>query len=268
MKDKVIIITGASSGIGRACVYRFAQQGAKVVFGARNKEKLDTIEKDLKEKHNDVLAVPTDVSEPDSCKNLIHKTIEKYGKIDILINNAGVSMRGLFEHTNVDVIKKLMDINFWGMVYCTKYALPHLLKSKGSVIGISSIGGFQGLPGRTGYSSSKFAMHGFLETLRIETLKKGLHVLVAAPGFTATNVRKSALGPDGDPQGESPRNENKMMKPDEVAKVIEKGIRKRRRTIIMTTEGKLTVFLNRIIPKYMDKLTYKHLAKEPNSPFS
>jgi short-subunit dehydrogenase len=177
-------------------------------------------------------------------------------------------MRGLFEHTELDVLKKLMDVNYWGTVYCTKYALPYLLETKGSVIGVSSIAGFQGLPGRTGYSSSKFAMHGFLETLRIETLKKGLHVLIAAPGFTSTNVRKSALGPYGNPQGESPRDENKMMKPEDVAKTIEMGIRRRRRTIIMTTEGKLTVFLNRIIPKFMDRLTYSHLAKEPDSPFN
>ncbi|MFP3861127.1 MAG: SDR family oxidoreductase [Bacteroidales bacterium] len=268
MKDKVVIVTGASSGIGKACVYRFANQGAKVIFGARNKEKIEEIALDLKNQHKEVIAVQTDVSDPDSCKNLIDTAVKNFGKIDVLINNAGVSMRGLFENTGIEVIKKLMDINFWGTVYCTKFALPYLLETKGSVIGVSSIAGFQGLPGRTGYSSSKFAMHGFLETLRIETLKKGLHVLVAAPGFTATNVRKSALGPDGNPQGESPRNEHKMMKPEDVAKVIEKGIKKRRRTIIMTTEGKLTVFLNRIIPKYMDKLTYKHLAKEPNSPFS
>lgn len=268
MKDKIVIITGASSGIGKACVYRFAGKGAKVVFGARNTEKIKAIELDLKNQNKEAIAVQTDVSDPDSCKYLIDTAVKNFGQIDILINNAGVSMRGLFENTEIEVIKKLMDINFWGTVYCTKFALPYLLESKGSVIGVSSIAGFQGLPGRTGYSSSKFAMHGFLETLRIETLKRGLHVLIAAPGFTATNVRKSALGPDGNPQGESPRNEHKMMKPDDVARVIEKGIKKRRRTIIMTTEGKLTVFLNRIIPKYMDKLTYNHLAKEPNSPFS
>ncbi len=268
MKNKVVIVTGASSGIGKACVYRFANQGAKVVFAARNLEKLKEIEKDLTARNKDVMAVQTDVSDEEACKQLIDKTVEKYNKIDVLLNNAGISMRGLFADTNIDVLKKIMDINFWGTVYCTKYALPHLLKTKGSVIGVSSIAGFQGLPGRTGYSSSKFALHGFLETLRIENLKKGLHVMIAAPGFTSTDVRKSALGPDGEAQGESPRDENKMMTPDEVAAIIQRGIKKKRRTIIMTTEGKLTVLLNRIIPNYMDRLTYHHLAKEPDSPFN
>jgi short-subunit dehydrogenase len=268
MKDKVIVVTGASSGIGKACVYHFANNGAKVVFAARNLEKLKNIEDDLLSQDKEVMAVQTDVSDQAACKNLIDKTVERFGKIDVLLNNAGVSMRGLFSTTELDVIRKLMNINFWGTVYCTKYALPYLIETKGSVVGVSSIAGFQGLPGRTGYSSSKFAMHGFLETLRIENLKKGLHVMVAAPGFTSTNVRKSALGPNGDPQGSSPRDENKMMSPEEVAITIEKGIKRKRRTIIMTTEGKLTVFLNRIIPKYMDRLTYKHLAKEQNSPFN
>jgi len=186
----------------------------------------------------------------------------------VLINNAGISMRGLFQDTSLDVLHKLMDTNFWGTVYCTHYALPHLLKKKGSVVGISSIGGFQGLPGRTGYSSSKFAMHGFLETLRVEHLKNGLHVMIAAPGFTSTNVRKSALGPDGLSQGESPRDENKMMTPDKVAKIIAQGVKRRKRLIIMTGEGKLTVFIRRLAPKLIDKITYRVMAREPDSPFN
>jgi len=268
MQEKVIIITGASSGIGRALALEYARGANKIVLAARNIEKLEKLSTEIGKKGNQVLAVQTDVSIENDCKNLILKSVEAFGKIDVLINNAGISMRALFEDSELDVIRKLMDVNFWGTVYCTKHALPHLLKTKGSVIGVSSIAGFQGLPGRTGYSSSKFALHGFLETLRIETLKKGLHVMIAAPGFTSTNVRKSALGPDGDPQGESPRDENKMMTPDEVAAIIQRGIRKKRRTIIMTTEGKLTVFLNRIIPNYMDRLTYHHLAKEHDSPFN
>ncbi len=266
MKEKVVIITGASSGIGEACVYDYLNKGHKVVMAARNEQKLNDIQTKVSKNGQEVLAVPTDVSKEEDCKNLIDQTIKHYGKIDILINNAGISMRALFKDIETDVIKKLMDVNFWGTVYCSKYALPYLIEQKGSLVGVSSIAGFQGLPGRTGYSSSKFAMHGFLETLRIENLKKGLHVMIAAPGFTSTNVRMSALGPDGNKQGESPRDESHMMSPAKVAFIISKGIKKRKRLIIITMEGKITVLLRRIVPTYIDRLTYRIFAKEPNSP--
>ncbi|MFW6268198.1 MAG: SDR family oxidoreductase, partial [Marinilabiliaceae bacterium] len=184
MKDKVIIITGASSGIGLACAREFAARGGRVSLAARNSEKLQAIEKALSESGHEVLVTPTDVSREEDCKKLVDKTIERFGKIDILVNNAGISMRALFKDVELSVLKQLMDVNFWGTVFCTKYALPWLLETKGSVVGVSSIAGFVGLPGRTGYSASKFAMHGFLHTLRVENLKTGLHVLIAAPGFT------------------------------------------------------------------------------------
>ncbi|MBS3769959.1 MAG: SDR family oxidoreductase [Bacteroidales bacterium] len=267
MEDKVIIITGASSGIGKAFAYVFSDKGARVVLAARNKEKLEEIEQDLKAKNREILTVKTDVSVEADCKNLIDKTVRQFGRIDVLINNAGLSMRGLFEDLHPEVLEKVMNVNFWGTVYCTKYALAYLFKTQGSVVGISSIAGFHGLPGRTGYSSSKFAMQGFLESLRVETLRKGLHVMIAAPGFTSTDVRKSALGPDGKAQGKSPRDESKMMSPERVAEIVARGIKKRNRTIIMTTEGKLTVLLKKIAPKLLDQITYKVMAKEPDSPF-
>ena len=267
MEDKVIIITGASSGIGKAFAYVFSDKGARVVLAARNKEKLEEIEQDLKAKNREILTVKTDVSVEADCKNLIEKTVRQFGRIDVLINNAGLSMRGLFEDLHPEVLEKVMNVNFWGTVYCTKYALAHLFKTQGSVVGISSIAGFHGLPGRTGYSSSKFAMQGFLESLRVETLRKGLHVMIAAPGFTSTDVRKSALGPDGKAQGKSPRDESKMMSPERVAEIVARGIKKRNRTIIMTKEGKLTVLLKKIAPKLLDQITYKVMAKEPDSPF-
>ena len=196
------------------------------------------------------------------------ETIKNFGRIDILINNAGISMRALFKDVELNVLKRLMDVNFWGAVYCTKYALPYLQASKGSVVGISSIAGFIGLPGRTGYSASKFALHGFLETLRIENLKTGLHVLIAAPGFTATNVRKVALTAHGGQQGETPRAEDKMMSAETVAIHLAKAIKKRKRTLILTfVEGKLTVFLRKWLPSLVDRLAYNHMAKEPDSPF-
>ena len=176
-------------------------------------------------------------------------------------------MRALFSDLDVDVIRKVMDVNFWGAVYCTKSAFPYLLKSKGSIVGISSIAGKKGLPGRTGYSASKFALEGFLETIRTENLKKDLHVLVACPGFTASNIRQSALAKDGSQQGESPRDESSMMSSDEVAKHIYNAVVKRKRDLILTGNGKLTVWLNKFFPAFMDKMVYNHMAKEPDSPF-
>ena len=267
MKDKVVIITGASSGIGLALAKEFARRGAILSLAARNIEALDAISKELMLQGTKVIAIKTDVSNASDCLQLVRTTVKTFGKIDILINNAGVSMRALFKDVELEVIKKLMDVNFWGTVYCTKFALPYLLASKGSVVGISSVVGYVGLPGRIGYVASKFAMNGFLETLRTENLKTGLHVLLAAPGFTASNVRKSALTATGTPQGETPREEEKMMKPEKVANHIIKAIKKRKNKIILTFfEGKLTVFVNKWFPSLVSRVAYKKMAKEPDSP--
>ena len=265
MKNKVVIVTGASSGIGKALVMELMSMNAKVVMASRNKAMLDELI--ANSNNTNVLAVETDVTKEEDCKSLIEATINKYGKIDVLINNAGISMRALFDEVSIDVIKKVMDVNFWGTVYCTKYALPHILKSKGSVVGVSSIAGYKGLPGRTGYSASKFAMQGFLEVIRIENIKKGLHVLIACPGFTASNIRKVALSKDGSQQGETPLDESKLMSAEEVSKKIVNAIIKRKNSVIMTSQGKMTVLLNKFFPKLVDKLVYNHMAKEPDSPF-
>jgi short-subunit dehydrogenase len=176
-------------------------------------------------------------------------------------------MRALFEDVDLSVLRRLMDTNFWGTVYCSKFALPYLMKSKGSLVAISSIAGYKGLPGRTGYSSSKFAIQGLLEVIRIENRKKGLHVLIAAPGFTASNIRNVALAKDGSQQGETPLDESKLMPAETVAIKIADAIEKRKRTLILTTQGKMTVLLNKFFPTFMDKMVYNHMAKEPDSPF-
>jgi len=266
MKDKVIIVTGASSGIGASCAIEFANKGAKVVLAARNMDKLKEVEEKLLNIGAQVLSVKCDVSIQNDCKHLMEQTIAKFGGIDILINNAGISMRAVFNDMDLDVMEKIMGINFFGTVYCTKYALPHILKNKGSVVGISSIAGFVGLPARTGYSASKFAMQGFLEALRTENLKNNLHVMIACPGFTASNIRNTALSSDGSVQGESPRDEQKMMTSEEVAQHIVNGVEKRKRTIVLTGQGKLVVFLSKWFPSFVEKQVFNHMAKEANSP--
>ncbi len=264
-KDKVIIITGASSGIGKALAMEFSKQEAKVVIAARRIEIMEKIKESLKNEQMHI--VKTDVSKEADCKNLIESSVNRFGKIDVLINNAGISMRALFVNVELHVLKKVMDTNFWGAVYCTKYALPHLLKSKGSVVGISSIAGYTGLPARSGYSASKFAMQGFLEVLRTENLKTGLHVLIACPGFTSSNIRNTALKEDGSKQKESPRDESRMMGAESVAKKIVRATQKRKNTLILTTTGKATVLLNKFFPNVVKKITYKALSREPDSPF-
>lgn len=268
MKNKVVLISGASSGIGKALAYECAKRGAKLSLAARNEEELTKIKIELERSYNTkVLCVKTDVSIRIDCERWIIETIQAFQKIDVLINNAGISMRALFNDCDLSVIENVMNINFWGTVYCTKYALPHILKQQGSVVGVSSIAGYKGLPGRTGYSASKFAMQGFLEALRIENLKKNLHVLIACPGFTASNIRKTALAADGSIQGESPRSEKDMMSAEEVALHIVNAIQKRKRTLILTRQGKLTVLLNKFFPAWMDRMTFNHMSKEPGSPF-
>jgi len=263
MHKKVVIITGASSGIGKALVFEYAKKSYAVVLAARNRQKMDAISEELSQMGCDHLIVKTDVAIEEDCKNLIETTKAKYNRIDILINNAGISMRSLFIDLELQVVRKVMEVNFWGTVYCTKFALPSLLETKGSVVGVISIAGYIGLPGRTAYSASKYAIRGFLDTLRVENLKSGLHVLVAAPGFTASNIRNAALTAKGEMQGESPRDENKMMSAEEVARRIAKAADKRKAELILTfVEGKLSVLLKKAFPRLLDRLTYNYMDKE------
>ncbi|TWJ00758.1 short-subunit dehydrogenase [Mucilaginibacter frigoritolerans] len=266
LNDKIVVITGASSGIGKSLAIEFAKRGANLVLAARQYVTLcqltESIEKQYAVK---AIAVQCDVTVEEDCRHLIKQTLTTYGRIDVLINNAGISMRALLNDAGVDVLKSVMDVNFWGTVYCTKYALPEILKTKGSIVGVSSIAGYKGLPGRTGYSASKFAMNGFLDALRVENLKNDIHILTACPGFTASNIRNTALDKNGIEQGESTLHEEKMMTSDEVAKIIADGVEKRARTLIMTTQGKLVVFLSKFLPGLLDKMVYNTMAKEKNS---
>lgn len=265
-KDKVAIVTGASSGIGLSTAKLLARYQAKVVLAARSADKLEALQHEL-EKQTEVLSVKTDVSIEDDCRNLVEQTVKRFGKIDILINNAGISMRAMFKDLDLSVIHRLMDVNFWGTVYCTKFALPYLLESKGSIVGVISTAGYKGLPGRTGYSASKFAINGFLDTLRSEHLYDGLHVMIYAPGFTSSNIRKTALMADGSQQGETPREEGKMMTSERVAHIMLNHIRRRSRRATLTFTSKLLLVLTRLFPTITDHMEYWYMAREPDSPF-
>ncbi len=265
-KGKVVVITGASSGIGEALAEVYASVGANVVLAARAEDKLAALATKIESAGGSAVYSACDVVKAEECEQLIAKAVETYGKIDILICNAGISMRALFDDVELDVLHRLMDVNFWGTVNCVKYALPYIQASKGSIVGVSSVAGLHGLPARTGYSASKYAMTGFLETIRIENLKKGVHVMIACPGFTASNVRFSALTADGTSQGETPRAEEKMMTSHQVAHIIMRDTAKRKRLSLMEFNGRATHLIKKFFPKFLDKMFYNAMAKEPDSP--
>ena len=257
--NKVVVVTGGSDGIGKALVEAFLVLGAKVATCGRNYDKLYK----LQSAHPGapLLIHTADVSKEQDCRQFIDVTIKSFGTIDILINNAGISMRSIFEEVELDTLRKVMDINFWGTVYCTKFALPHILKNKGTIVGISSIAGYRGLPGRSGYSASKFAVNGWMEALRTELLESGTNVLWVCPGFTTSNIRNVALNKTGQSHGESPMDEGKMMSSEECATHIIAAIEKRKRTLVLTFTGKRTVFMNRFFPSLTDKLVRKFFFK-------
>lgn len=262
--NMVAIVTGGSSGIGLTLANQLLHLGVRVAVCARNKELLESIYKEVP--LDKKLLMVVDVSDKDACSQFVEATIAKWGRLDILINNAGMSMRALFSDADITVLQKLMDINFWGTVFMTKFSLPYIKESRGSITGISSIAGYRGLPARTGYCASKFAMNGFLETLRTELLHDQVHIMIASPGFTASNIRNTSMTADGSAQVETPLDESRLMSAEECASIIINGISRRKRTIIMTQQGKWTVRLNKIFPKFMDKMVYRHFKKEPNSP--
>jgi short-subunit dehydrogenase len=261
---KVILISGASSGIGKALADLFLAQGALVAVCARNSDKLKQVFADADQER--LLIQQADVASASDCNNFVDSAYKRWGRIDAVINNAGISMRALFEDLDTQVLHELMNINFWGTVYLTKAALPYLLQQKGIVVGVSSIAGYRGLPARTGYSASKFAMQGFLEALRTELLHTGTHVMWVSPGFTASNIRNTALNATGNTQKETPLKEEKLMTAEACAAHILSAMSKRKRTLVLTAQGKLAVWLNKLIPAFVDKQVYKLFLKEPDSP--
>lgn len=259
-QNKVVAITGGSNGIGKALVDNLLRKGARVSTCSRNYDKLYDLQV-----HYSGLPLHTvvaDVSNEQDCKQFIDSTIDVFGYIDILINNAGISMRALVQHTELTTIKKVMDINFWGTVYCSKFALDSILERKGTIVAVSSIAGYRGLPGRSGYSASKHAIHGWMEALRTELMDSKVNVMWVCPGFTTSNIRNAALNAEAKPQGESPIDEEKIMSAEECARHIAKAIQNRKRTLVLTFQGKRTVFMNKFFPAWADKLVKKFFFKD------
>ncbi|HEX7845418.1 MAG TPA: SDR family oxidoreductase [Chitinophagaceae bacterium] len=258
-QDKVVVVTGGTDGIGKALVDSLIAMGAKVATCGRSHDKLYHLQSQHPSAHLHTMVA--DVSNENDCRRFIETTIKFFGGIDILINNAGISMRAILKETSTETLRKVMDINYFGVVYCTKYALESIIERKGSIVGVSSIAGYRGLPGRSGYSASKYALQGWLEAIRTELMYDGVHVMWVCPGFTTSNIRNAALNKDGQSQGESPMDENKMMSSEECAEHILKAIRRKKRTLVLTFTGKRTVFMNKFFPGLTDKMVYKFFFK-------
>jgi short-subunit dehydrogenase len=258
-RNKVVVITGGSDGIGKALIEQLLPLGAKIATCARNQDKLYDLQ--LRHSTSPLHCIVADVSIYNDCLLFIDSTIKQFGGIDILINNAGISMRSLLRDADLDVFKKVMEINYFGTVYCTKLSLESIIQRKGTIVGVSSIAGYRGLPGRSGYSASKFAINGWLESIRTELQDEGVNVMWVCPGFTRSNIRKAALNYKAEAQGESPINETELMSPEDCAKHILNAIEKRKRTLVLTFKGKQTIFFNKFFPTLTDKLTKRFFFK-------
>lgn len=259
-QNKTVAITGGSDGIGRALVSLLLSKGAKVATCGRNHDKLYRLRSEYAA--YPLHTVLADVSNENDCRNFIASAIDVFGGIDILINNAGISMRALFKDASSDVLHDVMATNFFGTAYCTGYALEAIIQSKGIIVGVSSIAGYRGLPGRTAYSASKFALQGWLEALRTELYDSGVHVMWVSPGFVTSNIRNVALNSQGQPEAESLMDESNMMTPEECAARIVHAIEKKKRSLVMSFKGKQTVFLAKFFPALTDRLVHRFYFRE------
>lgn len=256
MQDKVVIVTGASVGIGAALARELARRGAKVVLAARTETALQDVARDC----SGSLVIPTDVTDSAACEALIACTIEHFGRLDVLVNNAGQSMLSRFEDIeDFSIFEKLLQVNYLSAVYCTRAALPHLKASKGLLVGISSVAGKTGIPLRTGYSASKHALQGFFDSLRIELMGTGVGVSMISPAFVDTGIRERSFGPDGKPLGRDPLLGKKIMSAEECARQIADVIAARRRELIIGTSGRLAMLGKLIAPRLVDTLTRRKI---------
>lgn len=268
-EKKVIVLTGASEGIGREMAKLLAAHSTNLVLAARNIERLNSLESKLKDSNSKILVIKCDITIEQECANLIDKTIDAFGRIDLVINNAGLTCRYLISEAPIAVQKQLMDVNYWGAVQLTKYALPYVIKSKGMMVAISSVIGKVPVPGRSGYSASKHALEAFFETLRMEMFEKDVKVLVIRPSYTATQTRFRALGADGNPQDYSTLDEKLLESADHAAQKILDAIRNEKNgyTLGSKFSGKYALLLYKLFPERMSKIIYKKIKGEKESLF-
>jgi NAD(P)-dependent dehydrogenase (short-subunit alcohol dehydrogenase family) len=266
---KIHVITGASDGIGAELARQIARRHrgeAALVLAARGHDKLADVAAQCEALGAPTLVVPTDVSREADCRALIESAARHFGGIDCLVNNAGVSAHALFEEVKAEDLhwyQDLMTINFWGSVWCTHAALPHLKAVRGQIVAVSSLAGLVGVPGRTAYSASKFAMGGFFEALRTELKSAGVAVTVAYPGVVATDIRHHRWNAQGRPGGARALSEDDAMPVQDCARLVLQGLEGRRREVVMTTRGKLGRFLKLIAPGKVEDMALAVVAATP-----
>jgi NAD(P)-dependent dehydrogenase (short-subunit alcohol dehydrogenase family) len=251
---KVVIITGSSMGIGKATAKLMGSRGARLVINGRNPERLSRTEHMLRGQGYEVLAVQGDVSQVDDGKRLIESAVEHYGRLDILVNNAGMSSRGLFEELDPVVFRDMVDINFLGCVYTTRFAIPHLKSSQGSVVFISSVAGIRGLPENVMYCASKMALTSVAESLKIELAEYSIHVGILYVGITKNEADKQVIGKDGKPISLRSRENTRASTPEQVAQAIVRNIKRRKFKMILSGLGKLNFIANILFPRLVDRI--------------
>jgi short-subunit dehydrogenase len=259
--DNVVIITGASTGIGEELAYQLASGGAKLVLTARRISELERVADGVRAHGGEALVVSADVAHEAECKKIIEAAIQKFGRIDTLVNNAGMTMWAKFDEIqDISIVERIMQVNYLGAVYCTHHALPHLKKSRGRIVGIASLTGLVGVPTRTAYAASKHAMRGFFDSLRIELEETGVSVTMVYPGFVATGIRENATGADGKTAKINPVDESKVMRVEECVRLIVAAMAQRKREEVMTLKGKLGQWLKLIAPSVIDGMAKKAVA--------
>jgi short-subunit dehydrogenase len=261
-RNNTVVITGASAGIGLEISRQLAAAGARLVLAARDAALLDKAAQICRNAGAEVIAVPADVGDSEQCRQLIERAVEKFGGIDTLINNAGISMHARFDQlSDVHAVDRITRINYFGSVYCTWYALPHLKRSHGRIVGVSSVTGKNGVPTRTLYAGTKHAMAGFFDSLRIELKPEGVTVTMVYPGFVATDIAERALGPDGNPLGTRPVKKKFAMPADECARQIIAAAAERKRELIMRKRAKLGLLAKIFFPEKVDDLARRTIER-------
>ena len=254
-QENVAIITGASSGIGRELAYQMADQGAWLVLAARNGLALEETASVCRRRGGRALTIPTDVTDQGQCQRLIQRAVEEYGRVDTLVNNAGITMWALFEEfENLDLFEKIMQVNYFGTVYCTHYALPYLKETRGRIVAVASLAALNGIPTRSAYSASKHAIKGFMDTLRIELAGSGVSVTISYPDFVATGMRERAFKADGQPLGESPLAEGKVMTTEDSVRSLLNAMDRRAREDKQTLRGQVGPWIKLIAPGLIDNM--------------
>lgn len=257
-----IILTGASEGIGRALALALSRSGARVVLAARDASRLESLARECRTAGGDAHAMPTDVANAHDCEWLVAESMRLLGGIDVLVNNAGITMWSRFDALkDLEVFERLLEVNYLAPVRLTSLALPHLKASKGLMVAVSSLAGLTGVPERTAYAGSKHALVGFCDSLRIELAGSGVDVSVVAPDFVVTETHKRAMGPDGQPLGESPMVQSKIMTADQCASRIVKAIEKRERLVIMSARGHIGRWLKLLAPGAIDRIAAKAIRE-------